>query len=214
MNSEIGMCVYGGMKKTFFLATVALAALSLPAQAQKPDKQARKAERSTTAQPLRNRNSVTALAEALQALTLTESQNKKLEGVAFKLEAEILSMLTPEQQAQFKEAQERLKKSSRGNGKESAANTARSPLAELQESLKLTPGQKDLTDPIFNASQKQLTELENNVQKSGGAKDPQVRKEAMQKFKELTENLKTRLRSLLNTSQQTTLDAWKPRMRK
>jgi hypothetical protein len=202
------------MKKILFLATVALATLSLPAEAQKPDKQTRKAERSTTAQPLRNHNSVTALAEALQALTLTEAQNKKLEGAAFKLEVEILGMLTPEQQAQFKEAQERLKKPARGNGKESTTATPRSPLAELQESLKLTAGQKDLTDPIFNASQKQLTELEDNVQKSGGAKDPQVRKEATRKFKELTESLKTRLRSLLNPTQQTTLDAWKPRMRK
>ena len=82
-------------------------------------------------------------------------------------------------------------------------------LGQLQESLKLTTGQKMLTDPLFNSTQKRLTELEAAARQS-----PESRKENARQFKETLDDLKVRLRPMLNPDQQKLLESWKPRMKK
>ncbi|MBB6050702.1 hypothetical protein [Armatimonas rosea] len=189
------------MKNILLLSTVFLA-LSLPSHAQKPDKQARKASKSTAASTSsRDRSQLAALAAAVHSLTLTDPQRTKLEGITLKLEADILATLTPDQQAQFKEALEQAKK-----GKKEPAS--KSMFGELIESLQLTADQKVKVTPIFDQLQDKLTELQKSAR--ANRSDPDARQDAANKSREVMTDARAKLRPLLTPDQLTRLDAWQP----
>ena len=197
------------MKNIALLATTVLLALSLPAHAQKTDKQARKADRNPAAtanKATRDRSQLATLVEALHSLTLSDAQRTKLEAVALRLEADILATLTPEQQAQFKETLAQAKKGDKTQEK----REKRGPFADLLETLALSPEQSKRVDPIVDSAQKKLTELTETLRSNPDArKDPTTRKDFTLKNKAIMDDVRAQLRPLLNPSQQALLDAWK-----
>lgn len=203
------------MKPLIVILSLVLAALSLPASAQKPDKQARKASKSagTRTAPsasARDRSQLTALAQAVRALTLTDSQQRKLEGITLKLEADLLATLTPDQQAQFKAALEDAKKN--GTVTDEKPGKGRDPLASLRESLQLTPDQQAKVNPLLDQTRDKLTDLQKSARENRS--NPDARKEAAGKSRELVDDLRAKLRPLLTPEQQTRLDAWQPKGKK
>ncbi|WP_395094822.1 hypothetical protein [Armatimonas sp.] len=195
------------MKNIALLATTILLALSLPAHAQKPDKQARKADRNLVATANKatpDRSQLATLVAALHSLTLSDAQRTKLEAVALKLEADILATLTPDQQAQFKEALTQTQKGDKTQEK----REKRGPFADLLETLALSPEQSKRVDPIVDSAQKKLTEL-TETRNPDARKDPTTRKDLALKNKAIMDDVRAQLRPLLNPSQQALLDAWK-----
>ena len=197
------------MKKILFLATIALVVLSLPAQAQKPDKQARKADRNpaaATSKTTRDRSQMATLVEALHSLTLSDTQRTKLEAVALKLEADLLATLTPDQQAQFKETLAQAKKGDKTQEKQEK----RGPFADLLDTLALSPEQSKQVDPIVDSAQKKLAELTETLRSNPEArKDPATRKDFALKNRAIMDDVRAQLRPLLNPNQQALLDTWK-----